>query len=78
MLIAIKAPHGTTLEVPDPDEQDDDSLQRRFRIVLRSSMGPIDDYLVSEIEEKFEEIGVGLPSNLPSTSGLMRTQQQVW
>ncbi|PPS14477.1 hypothetical protein GOBAR_AA06128 [Gossypium barbadense] len=40
MLIAIKAPHGTTLEVPDPDE-------------------------------KFEEIqGVGLPSNLPSTSGL--------
>ncbi|XP_040951079.1 transcription factor E2FB-like [Gossypium hirsutum] len=70
MLIAIKAPHGTTLEVPDPDE-DDDSLQRRYRIVLRSSMGPIDDYLVSEIEEKFEEIqGVGLPSNLPSTSGL--------
>ncbi|KAK8319681.1 hypothetical protein V6Z12_A13G259300 [Gossypium hirsutum] len=35
MLIAIKAPHGTTLEVPDPDE-DDDSLQRRYRIVLGS------------------------------------------
>ncbi|KAB1996828.1 hypothetical protein ES319_D13G258100v1 [Gossypium barbadense] len=71
MLIAVKAPHGTTLEVPDPDEQDDDSLQRRYRIVLRSSMGPIDDYLVGEIEEKFEEIqGVGLPSNLPSISGL--------
>ncbi|KAG4113506.1 hypothetical protein ERO13_D13G227125v2 [Gossypium hirsutum] len=70
MLIAIKAPHRTTLEVPDPDE-DDDSLQKRYRIVLRSSMGPIDVYLVSQIEEKFEEIqGVGLPSNLPSTSGL--------
>ncbi|KAL1065238.1 hypothetical protein V6Z11_D13G266100 [Gossypium hirsutum] len=56
MLIAI-----TTLEVPDPDE-DDDSLQKRYRIVLRSSMGPIDVYLVSKIEEKFEEIqGVGLP-----------------
>ncbi|TYH36595.1 hypothetical protein ES332_D13G275200v1 [Gossypium tomentosum] len=40
MLIAI-----TTLEVPDPDE-DDDSLQKRYRIVLRSSMGPIDVYLV--------------------------------
>ncbi|KAA3485830.1 transcription factor E2FB-like isoform X4 [Gossypium australe] len=70
MLIAIKAPHGTTLEVPNPDD-DDDSHQRRYRIVLRSLMGPIDVYLVSQIEEKFEEIqGVGLPSNLPSTSGL--------
>ncbi|TYI48705.1 hypothetical protein E1A91_D13G265400v1 [Gossypium mustelinum] len=64
MLIAIKAPHRTTLEVPDPDEQDDDSLQKRYRIVLRSSMGPIDVYLVSQIEEKFEEIqGVGLNEN---------------
>ncbi|KAG4113438.1 hypothetical protein ERO13_D13G223800v2 [Gossypium hirsutum] len=70
MLIAIKAPHRTTLEIPDPDE-DDDFLQKRYWIVLRSSMGPIDVYLVSQIEEKFEEIqGVGLPSNLPSTSGL--------
>ncbi|AQK52898.1 Transcription factor E2FB [Zea mays] len=45
-LIAIKAPHGTTLEVPDPDEAGD-YLQRRYRIVLRSTMGPIDVYLVS-------------------------------
>ncbi|PAN06350.1 hypothetical protein PAHAL_1G258000 [Panicum hallii] len=43
-LIAIKAPHGTTLEVPDPDEAGD-YLQRRYRIVLRSTMGPIDVYL---------------------------------
>ncbi|XP_071736261.1 transcription factor E2FB-like isoform X2 [Rutidosis leptorrhynchoides] len=53
-LIAIKAPHGTTLEVPDPDEAAD-SLQRRYRIVLRSTMGPIDVYLVSQFEEKIEE-----------------------
>ncbi|RVW20823.1 Transcription factor E2FA [Vitis vinifera] len=45
-LIAIKAPHGTTLEVPDPDEAVD-YPQRRYRIVLRSTMGPIDVYLVS-------------------------------
>jgi transcription factor E2F3 len=73
-LIAIKAPHGTTLEVPDPDEvgcktifvchtygrrrmlhfvngvnsptQVNDYPQRRYRIVLRSTMGPIDVYLV--------------------------------
>ncbi|PPE00984.1 hypothetical protein GOBAR_DD01947 [Gossypium barbadense] len=58
MLIPIKAPQGTTLEVPDADE-DDDSLQRRYWIVLRSSIGPIDDYLVST-----------KAVNLPSTSGL--------
>lgn len=69
-MIAIKAPHGTTLEVPDPDEvcvsvqgndiitthaqslhqllsnQAVDYPQRRYRIVLRSTMGPIDVYLV--------------------------------
>ncbi|CAK9184687.1 unnamed protein product [Ilex paraguariensis] len=68
-LIAIKAPHGTTLEVPDPDEAVD-YPQRRYRIVLRSTMGPIDVYLVSQFEEKFEEFNGGeAPSSIPSTSG---------
>ncbi|KAB5561641.1 hypothetical protein DKX38_006598 [Salix brachista] len=68
-LIAIKAPHGTTLEVPDPDEAVD-YPQRRYRIVLRSTMGPIDVYLVSQFEEKIEDIqGVEPPSCYPSTSG---------
>ncbi|WZY92287.1 hypothetical protein YC2023_064616 [Brassica napus] len=53
-LIAVKAPHGTTLEVPDPDEGVGHP-QRRYRIILRSTMGPIDVYLVSEFEEKFED-----------------------
>ncbi|KAI7747547.1 LOW QUALITY PROTEIN: hypothetical protein M8C21_002004, partial [Ambrosia artemisiifolia] len=60
-LIAIKAPHGTTLEVPDPDEAVD-YPQRRYRIILRSTMGPIDVYLVSQFEEKFEDAdGVDQP-----------------
>ncbi|KAK4788678.1 hypothetical protein SAY86_019997 [Trapa natans] len=63
-LIAIKAPHGTTLEVPDPDEEVD-YRQRRYRMVLRSTMGPIDVYLVSQFEERFEEIGAE-----PSSSSL--------
>ncbi|KAJ7981215.1 Transcription factor [Quillaja saponaria] len=64
-LIAIKAPHGTTLEVPDPDEAVD-YPQRRYRIVLRSTMGPIDVYLVSQFEEKFEDInGVEVHPNPP-------------
>ncbi|KNA03356.1 hypothetical protein SOVF_210010 [Spinacia oleracea] len=68
-LIAIKAPHGTTLEVPEPDEAVD-YPQRRYRIVLRSTMGPIDVYLVSQFEEKVEETnGAETIQSLPSTSG---------
>ncbi|KAG0561757.1 hypothetical protein KC19_9G089300 [Ceratodon purpureus] len=54
-LIAIKAPLGTTLEVPDPDEAVE-YPHRRFQILLRSTMGPIDVYLVSRFEGKFEEM----------------------
>ncbi|KAL1544046.1 transcription factor E2FB-like [Salvia divinorum] len=68
-LIAIKAPHGTTLEVPDPDEAVD-YPQRRYRIVLRSTMGPIDVYLVSQFEEKFEEINaVEEQASIPGVQG---------
>ncbi|KAL6506488.1 hypothetical protein OROGR_024669 [Orobanche gracilis] len=54
-LIAIKAPHGTTLEVPNPDETAYHP-HMRYRIILRSTMGPIDVYLVSRFEGRFEEI----------------------
>ncbi|CAN4119173.1 unnamed protein product [Withania somnifera] len=68
-LIAIKAPHGTTLEVPGPYEAVD-YPQRRYRVVLRSTMGPIDVYLVSQFEEKFEEVNaVEAPPSMPSASG---------
>ncbi|KAK1411514.1 hypothetical protein QVD17_38063 [Tagetes erecta] len=70
-LIAIKAPHGTTLEVPDPDEAVD-YPQRRYRIVLRSTMGPIDVYLVSQFEEKLEDINRSeTNSSVPSTSKMI-------
>ncbi|KAL4354912.1 hypothetical protein GQ457_06G025390 [Hibiscus cannabinus] len=78
-LIAIKAPHGTTLEVPDPDE-DVDYRQRRYRIILRSTMGPIDVYLVSQFEEKFEEMnGANPPLSvpLPSSSGSNENQVEL-
>lgn len=67
-LIAIKAPHGTTLEVPDPDEAVD-YLQRRYRIVLRSTMGPIDLYLVSQYEGSKVEEKNG--ASICSTLGMM-------
>ncbi|KAL3828607.1 hypothetical protein ACJIZ3_017409 [Penstemon smallii] len=72
-LIAIKAPHGTTLEVPDPDEAVD-YPQRRYRVVLRSTMGPIDVYLVSQFEEKFEEVNaVEEQPSIPETSSANET-----
>ncbi|KAJ4705371.1 Transcription factor [Melia azedarach] len=75
-LIAIKAPHGTTLEVPDPDEVVD-YPQRRYRIILRSTMGPIDVYLVSQFEEKFEEMNNVVPAesfSIASNSGSKENQ----
>ncbi|CAN6275634.1 unnamed protein product [Urochloa humidicola] len=53
-LIAIKAPHGSSLEVPNPDMMTGDSFQRRYRIIIRSTMGPVDIYLVSNFEETLE------------------------
>lgn len=50
-LIAIKAPPGTTLEVPDPDEGMSEG-RRRYEIFLKSTTGPIDVYLVSQHEEE--------------------------
>ncbi|KAJ6849499.1 transcription factor E2FB-like [Iris pallida] len=46
-LIAIEAPHGTSIEVPDPDE-DLDFPEKRYEMYVRSSMGPINCCLISE------------------------------
>ncbi|KAM0838054.1 hypothetical protein ACQ4PT_061241 [Festuca glaucescens] len=78
-LIAIKAPHGTMLEVPDPDEQAGDYIQRRYRIVIRSTMGSIDLYLVSNFDGNLEElVGVATPQKhadvaIPTTTEGFRT-----
>nr|XP_010934217.1 transcription factor E2FB isoform X2 [Elaeis guineensis] len=52
-LIAIKAPHGTSIEVPDPNEGLD-FPQRRYQLLVRSSMGPVDMYLISNHGEIYE------------------------
>jgi len=50
-LIAIKAPAGTRLEVPDPDEGMSGG-KRRFQIFLQSENNtPIDVYLLSQEEQ---------------------------
>ncbi|KAI3745825.1 hypothetical protein L6452_08236 [Arctium lappa] len=49
-LIAIRAPHASSIEVPDPD-QDNGFSQKQFKLIVRSHTGPIDLYLVSKSEE---------------------------
>ena len=52
-LIAIRAPHGTTLEVPDPDQAGDHgSGKRQYQIFLKSNSGPIEVYLVSTLQQR--------------------------
>ena len=43
-LLAIRAPPGTRLDVPDPDEGMPGD-ERRYQIYLKSDEGPIDMYL---------------------------------
>jgi len=47
-LLAVKAPYGSTLEVPDPDEGMP-SGERRYEIQLNSRSGPIDVFLIQDI-----------------------------
>ncbi|XP_057973134.1 transcription factor E2FC [Malania oleifera] len=56
-LIAIKAPQASSVEVPDPDE-DVTFPQRQFRIIVRSTTGPIDVYLLSKYEGQYDDVTV--------------------
>ncbi|CAI5718383.1 unnamed protein product [Peronospora farinosa] len=52
-VMAIKAPPGTTLEVPDPDEGMP-AGKRRFQVFLKSTDGPVDVYLVRRMADEKE------------------------
>jgi hypothetical protein len=58
-LIAIKAPPGTTLEVPDPEPRDEQGNllegEPRYEIFLKSNSGPIDVYLISQHDGESDE-----------------------
>lgn len=66
-LIAIKAPRASTVEVPDPDE-DISFPQRQFRLVVRSSTGPIDLYLLSKNGGQDEDVTVKQVNSTDSRS----------
>ncbi|TVT97493.1 hypothetical protein EJB05_57258, partial [Eragrostis curvula] len=67
-LIAINAPRGTCLEVPDPYEDkfkygELGFTDEHYRIIVRSSMGPIDCYLLSSEQETFNPDHQVMPNN---------------
>ncbi|GLE05983.1 hypothetical protein PINS_up015194 [Pythium insidiosum] len=65
-VMAIKAPPGTTLEVPDPDEGMPPG-QRRFQIFLKSTDGPVDVYLVRQLpENEADQAADSVPPAAPS------------
>ncbi|KAA8537528.1 hypothetical protein F0562_027136 [Nyssa sinensis] len=66
-LIAIKAPHASSVEVPDPDE-DVGFPQRQFRLIVRSTTGPIDLYLLSKYESRNEDITVKQVKSVDSSA----------
>lgn len=53
-LLAVKAPYGSTLEVPDPDEGMAPG-RRRHEIQLSSRAGPIDVFLIQDANEPSSE-----------------------
>ena len=63
-LVAVRAPHGTTLEVPDPDEGME-YPKKRYQIFLKSSTGPVEVFLVSLQDKIDEELGKSEPRLSP-------------
>lgn len=53
-LLAIRAPPGTRLDVPDPDEGMPGD-ERRYQIYLKSDEGPIDIYLINDKNQEMSE-----------------------
>ncbi|DBA77489.1 TPA: hypothetical protein ACH3X1_009311 [Trebouxia sp. C0004] len=64
-VFAVKAPQGTTLEVPDPDDGLETG-QRRYRIVLKSNCDtPIDVWLVSGHHQQKHQEDEEVPMDHP-------------
>ncbi|KAL3640970.1 hypothetical protein CASFOL_015938 [Castilleja foliolosa] len=56
-VIAIEAPRASFIEVPDPDA-DIGFSQKQYRLIVRSTTGPIGVYLLSKNEKKSKDISV--------------------
>ncbi|KAG8377908.1 hypothetical protein BUALT_Bualt08G0082500 [Buddleja alternifolia] len=59
-VMAIQAPRASLVEVPDPDE-DIGFCPKQYRLIVRSTTGPIDVYLLSKNQQKSNDISVKRP-----------------
>lgn len=82
-LIAVNAPRGTYIEVPDPNldmdiYKDLDNQEKHYQIVFRSAMGPVDCFLISNHQETFNA-DQQMADNLDAavTSGSSQAPQQM-
>ncbi|KAG9148026.1 hypothetical protein Leryth_003610 [Lithospermum erythrorhizon] len=57
-IIAIQAPHASSIEVPDPDDQGLHIKGKQCRLIVRSTTGPIDLYLLSKSEGHRDDINI--------------------
>ncbi|KAI7841168.1 hypothetical protein COHA_005134 [Chlorella ohadii] len=57
-VVAVLAPKGTTLTVPDPDDGIDATGSRRYRVVIHSEREPIEVWQIQNVME--EPAGAGL------------------
>ncbi|ONI32414.1 hypothetical protein PRUPE_1G366800 [Prunus persica] len=68
-LIAIKAPQASCIEVIDPDDEEDTCFpQKQFRMIVRSTIGPIHLYLLSKYQGQRENIAVKQAKSMGSSS----------
>ncbi|PIN15342.1 hypothetical protein CDL12_12017 [Handroanthus impetiginosus] len=54
-VIAVQAPRASFVEVPDPDE-DIDFRQKQYRLIVRSTTGPVGVYLLSKNDQKSKDV----------------------
>lgn len=75
-LIAIKAPRGSNIEVPEPNEDVVGFLLRQYRMIIRSIIGPIDLYLLSKHNRQHEDMSVKQAKSLDlsASSGHCRVE----
>lgn len=78
-IIAVRAPSGTTLTVPDPD----DGMEypnRRFQIFLHSPSTPIKVYLLSNDEQPQHETSTvqqsSITNNIDTTTDISKTSEK--
>ncbi|KAL9656477.1 hypothetical protein ABK040_005241 [Willaertia magna] len=75
-VIAIKAPSGTTLTVPDPDEGMETG-KRRYQIFLKSPSEPIEVYLIEKDEstQQTQQVGPLTSSSHATQASLINNEQ---